>query len=671
MGALQDRLSASGSSPGRRAGSLRGVWLAALVSVLVAAPAAGQVPTDTLPADTVPGDTLLLPVPPEGMVGDTLPADSLRPASPDSLVAAPRLPALSDPFPTGFGAARWEWGREELLRFHSLSLLELLEDVPGLVVTRTGGFGRPAGVAFLDTGGGRVRLFRDGFEVDPLASAIVDLQHVAVGDLEAVRVERTPGQVRIELSTFQLDDRRPFSRVEAGTGNFEAKILRAIFSRPVGGRSVVTGAYDLAATDGFTASEPFSFGSGRLRWTYAHSERAGLQAEYRIGSVERGGDVFAESTSRREVFLRGRVRPLSGLTVDALVGRSSRTPSDSESGTGVGDRAGLADPFTVGLSSTQVALRAAYERGPGYLEAAARVRDGDAAGLLLPRTELSGRGVFRPLAWAAVEGEVGVDRRGGGQVNHLLATARLGPFRGLSVFGSVGGGERWVGTLGDTLELRLREDSVVVGGVPQPRADSMVIPVYGSRRADAGSLRAGAEWAGRGATLGAAFVSSAATLVVPYALPFDYGVAPVDVGAASGFEANASIRLPFWWPTLRLQGWYASWMETGDRPYLPSQQAKAALEFHGVFVDGEFEPTLRVEALYRGSALTLEPDGSGYGPLTEPYSMTNLFLQIRILDVRAFVLYENVLNNRTAEDVPGFLLAGPRTMFGVRWHFRN
>lgn len=675
----------------RRARPSLWFWLAVLVSALAAAPSAGAaqvrpdtiprdtVPGDTIPQDTIPGDTLprdplVVPIPPEQVAQDTLPPDSALVSVPDSLRPAPRLPEAAEPFPVGFGYARWEWDRGELLRFHGLSLLELLEQIPGLVVTRSGGFGRPAGLGFLGGGGGAVRVFRDGFEVDPLTSAVLDLQHIGLVDLQSVRVLRRPGEIRVDLSTFQLEDSRALSLVEAGTGNFEAKLLRALFARVVGSRSTVTGAFDLTSTNGFSRDEPFSFSSGRLRWTYALSERAGLQAEYRRAGIQREprlerfaeDSLYLEDSDRTELVLRGRYEPFAGLTLDGLVARTTRSPSELET---EGDPP--SDRFAVDFASTQASLRAGYALGPGFAEVGARLRQGDAAGRLLPSADLTARAFVRPLPWIGLEGEARSARMEEGQATRLSATARSGLLLGFSAFATVSAGERWAASVRDTLDVQLREDSVMIGGESQPAADSVLVPLYAADRVDAGGLRAGVEWTGRGIVLGAAYLSSQPTLFAPYGLAFDRGVAPLPVGGASGVEAYGSIPVPFFWPGVRLQGWYVNWLETGNQPYLPLEQAKLGIEFHETFVDGEFEPTLRIEALYRGGSLAPALDRTAFDQGAEAYTLANLFLQIRIMDLRAFLVFENFLNAQGVADIPGIPLAGPRTVYGIRWHFRN
>jgi hypothetical protein len=39
--------------------------------------------------------------------------------------------------------------------------------------------------------------------------------------------------------------------------------------------------------------------------------------------------------------------------------------------------------------------------------------------------------------------------------------------------------------------------------------------------------------------------------------------------------------------------------------------------------------------------------------------------------VRAFLVFDNLTNIRTAEDFPGLPLPGPLFYYGLRWTFRN
>jgi hypothetical protein len=54
-----------------------------------------------------------------------------------------------------------------------------------------------------------------------------------------------------------------------------------------------------------------------------------------------------------------------------------------------------------------------------------------------------------------------------------------------------------------------------------------------------------------------------------------------------------------------------------------------------------------------------------------PYAIFNYYVQLRVLDVRAFWRMENAFNREDAFDVTGLPLPGVRTLFGVRWFFRD
>ena len=145
----------TGMPPVRRAGPTRWSWLVLfLLGWLVPASAVGQDPV-AIPEDTVATDTVMVPVPPETMVQDTIPADT---AAVDSFRTVRPFPEFRRGGRQGWAANVREWGPEELLRYHSLSLLQLLERMPGLGVLRMGNFGSPAGITPLGGGGDRVRV---------------------------------------------------------------------------------------------------------------------------------------------------------------------------------------------------------------------------------------------------------------------------------------------------------------------------------------------------------------------------------------------------------------------------------------------------------------------------------------------------------------------------------
>jgi hypothetical protein len=613
-----------------------GAVLAVLLLLLAALPrgAAAQVRPDSAAADTVSRDTLRVPIPADAVKPDTLPTDSMRAGARDTLFV-PIFPHYPEPLPTGWGAARWEWDRAALWRYQGFSLLDFLERTPGLTVVRAGDHGQPVGVTALGLGGGRVRVFMDGFELDPLGFTTLDLQQIGTIDLESVRIERDLTGVRIELTTIRLPQNHPLSAVEAGTGTYQSKLLRGVLVRGIGGRSIVTAAYDAVTTEGYRYDSPFSMVAARAAWSYALSERTSLQAEIRSGGVERIGGRFDENYDRRTILLRARSQPRPGLVLDAALGRAWRKPAEG-------------DPLAPQLNSAQGMLRAAYTLGTGWAEASVRLRDDELVSSAAPRLEVGTRAAYRPLPWLIAEGEVSTARVGGAGGIVWRATGRAGRAGAPTVFLSAAGGSQGVGLVAD-------EDS---------------IPRFSAVSSTVGAIRGGAEINRNAFSIGIAGVSLVPGRIAPFGAAFDRGLPAMDVQASSGLEGHASLLLPRTRELVRLEGWANFWADRGDRPYLPEYDARAAITAHGLFYDGQLEPTASFQVAARGA---MDVPTSETGPIqaTTPYTLTNLFIQIRILDVQAFGLWENFFNYQTAADLPGFRLPGQRLIYGIRWVFRD
>lgn len=673
MGAIPGGLSVGACDPTRRAGS---AWIRLAVAVWAlawATPAAAQEP-DSIPPDTVPG-ALQVPIPPEAVASDTLPGDDIMPAVADSMREAPELPPFPDVLPTGWAFGRFELNRDELLRYRGLSLLDLLERIPGVVVTRSGGFGRVAGVSAMGAGGAAVRVFVDGYELDAIGQPTPELQGIGLADLESLRVERGAAGVRVDLATFRLEDARPYSEVEAAAGNYSTRLLRAMLSRPAGSRGLFSASYDLVTTNGVGLAEPFQGRGGRASMAYLLTPETGLRLELRQRSVTRGGVAYPVDVSRRDLLFGVRSARFPGITLEALVGRTWWRPDAASDEDGDGSAAVAVDTIGAGVDRTQGLLRAAWSSSFASLEASAtgRSRDG---GSPAPTSELALRGSIHPLPLLTAEGQVRVGSMDGAGITELRAGARLGPFSGLSLFGMVGTGERWQGLVRDTSIIypdTVGIDTVAGEPVPDIRQRTRVETLYSSGLGSAAGIRVGGELTRWGGSMGAALVTVAAGQVAPFGFAFDRRLQPVAAGAASGVEAYADLPIPWTGGALRLDAHASSWADTGARPYLPAREARLGLEYHTVRIEGQFEPTVRLEAVHRGETLVPSIDGNAYDFVTPPYSLVNFFLQLRILDVRAFLIWENFTHNRLALDLPeglGFQ-PGQRVVYGARWMFRN
>lgn len=628
---------------------------ALLAGTLAASPGAAQVRPDTIPRDTA-----RVVIPPGAMGGDTLPI----PSPPDTTAADSIGPAPNFPvWPRGGGGSwngTWTWSREDLSYYHHYTLLDLLERVPGLMVTRTGGLGQPAGVSSFATGGGRVRVFVDGYEVVPLGSASPDLQAIALADLETLRVERGLAETRIYLTSFRLEDDRPYALLEAATGDFSSRILRALFARTLGERTALQVVYDVVDTNGFARRQPYSATTMGARLSHLFAPGRGVMVEYRRLMQDRGdadgrARLPAESADRSDLVLRG-TWERAALRLDAVAGRSTR------------ERGG-ADTAAYEGEGTQVGLTATYRLPFGSVAGTARTVRGGDDGFARSSTELSARAEITPLPRVAAMGEVRSRTVAGEGGLELEGAVRFTPAAGVSFFGEIAAGSRGIPLLVDSPVVRRTFAGL---DTAQAQTETVFLDVFDATTSTLNGVRAGAEWARGTALLGAALVRSDADRVVPFGVAFDVGAPVVEVGAMTGVEGYASV--PVFRDWLRVDGWYLHALQTGDRPYLATSQGRAGVEFHNVYYDGNLEPTARLEVVARGAARTLALDEQGrlaYVGTTDTYALFNFSLQVRILDVRLFFLAENVGDRRQPFDVTGFNLPGTRLIYGFRWFLRN
>lgn len=628
---------------------------ALLAGILAASPGAAQVRPDTIPRDTA-----RVVIPPGAMGGDTLPIASPPDSTArDSIGPAPNFPV----WPRG-GGGSWSgtgtWSREELLYYHQYTLLDLLERVPALMVTRTGGLGQPAGVAAFATGGGRVRVFVDGYEVVPLGSSSPDLQAIALADLEMLRVERGLAETRIYLTSFRLEDDRPYALLEAATGDFSSRILRALFARTLGERTVVQVVYDVVDTNGFARRQPYSATTTGARLSHLFAPGRGVMVEYRRLMQDRGdandrAPFDAESADRSDLVLRG-TWERAALRLDVVAGHSTR------------ERGG-ADTAAYEGEGTQAGLTATYRLPFGSVAGTARTVRGDDDGFGRTSMELSARAEITPLPRVAAMGEVRSRTVGGEGGLELEGAVRFTPVAGLNLFGEIAAGSRGIPLVVDSGVVRRTFAGL---DTARPLTDTVFLDVVRATTSTLNGVRAGAEWSRGTALLGAALVRSDADRVVPFGVAFDLGAPALEVGAMTGVEGYASV--PVFRDWLRVDGWYLHALQTGDRPYLATSQGRAGVEFHNVYFDGNLEPTARLEVLARGPARTLARTQQGrlaYMGTTDTYALFNFSLQVRILDVRLFFLAENVGDRRQPFDVTGLNLPGTRLIYGFRWFLRN
>lgn len=595
---------------------------AATLAGTPATPVHAQVP-DTVPpprADTIPA-------PQDAPVPDTIPPDTVPEEPPDPATLPPMTPVGT----TGWTDGVWEWNRQDLLRFPDLSLLHLLERIPGITPVRIASIGQAEGVSLFGTTAAGIRYEIDGFGLDPLTAPTFDPAQLPLLALESVRVERRMTGATVRLRTLSPTDPRPLSVIEAGTGDLRTNLFRGTFLGPhVLGGAFAAGFESLGhqMVTGLTSNHT----TGWLKWTWSR-EAAGIQLEYRQSDVDRGGVETGASPARRDWVVRAR-QGVGPVVAEAYAGASSVED-------GLGDVV-LREGSPQGGLRVRTTLPTPF---PVEAIAGLRVRGHPR----MPAQEIEVGGWAEPTPWLGVGLDAVHGRWSEGpSTRHLAGRARAGPFLGLTAFASAASATDILATA--------TVDPAVDGTEPAVGLDL-----------ERTGLRLGLEFQRGGIRLGAAAVRATADSVPGFGLAFDPTAPRFGGGEVSGVEVI--VGLPTGLAPFRVEGWLVSLDVPTPWLYTPAEHWRAALVYHHLpLPSGNLELYGRAEHVVRGSMIVpgdVEPVRVG------AYRASNIELTIRIVTVRAFMRWQNVLNRPFQQDVPGFLRPGQHIVYGVKWEFWN
>lgn len=594
-----------------------------VAALLLPAAAAAQVPE---PEPEEEEEALADPLEP-----DTVPR---RP-----LVEFPAMPLSPD---VRFAAGEWVWDQQALLREAPTSLIELLGRIPAVNTFRAGMFVQPEAAAAFGGTAGRVEIEVDGYILDPLAGSTFDLAQLPLTQVRELRVERRLGLLRIRIRTAAPDADQPLTRIEAGIGVPPANLFRGIFLAP----HVVVGplgaAIERLDTDGTGRAEPANIFSGWAKWAWTDGER-GVQVELLRTTTKRlGNSPWRTDRSRQDLVVRARNRFAPGLTAELFAGRSTL---DETPGLPAGD---TTEVVPIERTSVQAGGRAVFQLPELTVGAMLRYRDA----------------VFQPRLEAGLDVDVHVGPvRVGGELRHASwddadATiyrslhAELAMIPQAAVFGELTGGGRGAPTFDEA------------GG-------SSVIT-------DRTGWRAGLSVAlGSRATGSAAFVHLEQDMARPFGLPFDTAAVAHGTEPARGIEASGRlVVVPGW---IAIEGWITDWSRVAGWTYMPARTWRTALELHTLpLPSGNLEILGRMEATQRGATLIHGLAPINGDPTDEPpspaaipgYTRIDGYLQIRVMDVRAFIRWED-LTGQAVMDLPGRIQRGPRVFYGVKWNLWN
>ena len=656
-------------------------WLMVLLFALPG-PSLAQVIPDTLrtPPDTLetPPDSMDVLFPQEDQEA---PADSLQP---QDTIPALQLPPLVHPTPAGWQTGVWEWDREGILASRANTLAELVGEVTGAVLLRGGDYGMPTTVSAFGAGGDRIRLFRDGIEMVPLEGSTPDLTRIGLAGLRSVRIVRSVGELRIELQRVLGEEGRPFSLVEAGTGDLNTNVFRGTFAHPRAFGGSLSLALDRVDTRGPFGREPGSGSGGWIRYGHGIGSRGSLLIDYSHMSSDRGDLYAPASVSRKDWSVRSRWSLLPGLVGDLFYAASSLA-TDSLSG------------FDFGLESRR-RWGAVLSFENARVRAISRIQRNSGEGLSEKSAFLEVAGDLGPFG--GVSGELEWEDWGEKTVSRKRLRAWTAPLFGFSLFGERGSGTWGLPYLAD------RPPSVsdsLQGEEDVPATDTLPQALPGPRFSEHEGSRIGVGYTWRGLRVAGARVSVASDSLFLLGLPPDRGGEVRPGGTRKGFEVSG--RIPLYPQGFALVGSYQWWDQaegvfasqpdsagqgggSSEEPlpeeempwrYLPRRSYQGSLSFHD-----SFYPTGNLEVWFDLGVKGRDPmtvpfseavetsGGSISVPTLVPfYQSWFVRVQVRVVTVRAFIMWENFTVRQRNQDFPGRILPPSRSLYGVRWTLWN
>ena len=590
-------------------------------AVLHAAPAAAQERRDTTRrADSV-RVAVPAPAPPDILV-DTTKRDTLRTDSARVRGDTIKAPLAAWPAPTLVEIAdRYVWDREALFASGALTVLDLLERVPGITGFNAHFIASAQTAAYLGQPG-RVRIYYDGVELDaldPRTSGVMDLADVQLWSLEEVAIERGAAEIRVWLRSWRVRRTTPSTRTDILTGDEETNLYRAFY-----GKRFRNGEALQLAAQRYNTS-PGRFGGGG----------DDLALLSRLGFA-RGGwsiDAFVLRSLRtreaqQQLFGGEAITDFKGRRTDAYVrvglGDTERGPWLHLTAASLGFRESTPNSGAdTTRSRAQYISAAGWARGPVRADVAARVRVFEGDRFVTPSARLGFDS--RRLATS-----VFVERDAIAEQSRGEGTVRLTPLSFLSLAATAG----------------------IV------RADTGDAPTGTFARGEVG-LRLGGLWA-----IGGVLLRDSVVLAPP--TQFTLGLVPTPESEARGGFLALRGRV---WRSIHTDAWAVAWDSAG--PYRPRYQSRADLflrtRWLSRFPTGNFGILVLGRHEYRSRVSFPTIDG----PLhAEGGSTISTLLEIRLLDAVLSWQFRNVVGSYI-DHVPGFFLPRSTSVYGVRWEFWN
>lgn len=551
-------------------------------------------------------------------------ADSIKPA----LATAP------SPTQHEIGSAL-VWDRDALFASGAHTLLDLLDQVPGVSGLRVGWL-LPPETATYNGAFGRIRVFLDGVELlanNPRTGGLYDLSSIDLWPLERVQVERGAGELRVRLRSWRVQRTTPDTRTDVATGQYRTNIFRGYFGRRLAhGESIQFGFQQFSTGDPQRGGDGDQLSlMGRLGWTTGNwsFDAYGTRRRRSVTQLKRRDQLTplpAMDGVQQFGYLRAGYRQPDSVGIwfqaiasnDAFVETTEFSPATPNI---------PADSADTTRSRAQYVVSGGWNRGPFRLTAIGRYSSLDGEGYFSPvlRGELDSR-------WASISARA--ERRAEDSTTRAEVVVDTRPLPWLSAIGSVG---------------HMRSDnSDAGGGVTAARGEI--------------GVRVGRIWLTGGALRGGD-VSTGAPIVL------DRTFQPAFT--ADAIAVYGGLRGPVW-RDVSADVLVTTWTGGGRGIYRPQHQAHGNLlldtRWLSRFPSGQFGLRASAGVAYRSDAFF--PIGPEVSLQTVGSTVVSMRLEITIQQVAAFIESRNTMAAEY-ELAPGYVMPRNVLLYGVRWQFWN
>jgi len=604
---------------------------------------------DSLRRDTLPPDTTHHRVPK---------ADSiLLSYHPDtSKIRVPMLRGESPPL-LSVGPS-YHWDRDQLFESGALTLADLLGRIPGFTAFSAGWLSTPQMGSYMGNTG-RVRIFYDGLELDPLdpgTRGLHDFASIDLWTLDEVSVERGADELRVYIRSWTVDHTTPYTRADVLTGNEETNLYRAFFGkRFTGGEDVQFAAQQFTNVGRFGGGGSGTSLVGRIGWAagpwafdiFGDRYRRGMDPLVRLelngAPAADPGLADLEKTWTNAYIRGGYGSPDHGVWAQVVASSQSfQNTSPSVAAAAVAGTTTTTPANVDSLNSeSQYVAAGGFSRWGIRFSGTERVRVFPSRGVMNSPSARAGWesgplaiDVFTernaPTAWPTLDS---LDRRKLTPVSTEEATARFTPLSFVSLLGDV-----------------TRTTSTGSPNAP---------PTSTAMRAEAG-IRVGHLWFTGG-------VVTRDTALVQGLAIYDTTYVPAALGRTTGYYGT--IRGTMWDAvTADIEG--INW--GSEAAYRPKYQARGELGLHtewlkrfprhsfNIQVNGIMEYTTRVPF----------PTTSGVPQYSSGTVVMGSLVEIRILRGTITWQFRNMLGY-PYNLVPGYIMPRQTNIYGLRWDFWN